>query len=587
MAYGTREGWPRPPNGEYGGQVANTVWGVRPLILVVDADPVQLGQTEIELARSFGTTFRIRGEVAVDAAVRLVEETSARGDQVALVLVDGSIVDEERDALLHTARRLHPEARRVLLLSWGAWGEPRIAQLVLQAMAIGDVHSYVLKPWIAGDELFHRSIAELVQDWSRADPRNMREVVIVADRHSGRAFEVSNLLQRNRIPYAFRQRGSFESEQVLAVAAPDTEAEVIIWMPAIGGRTLVDPTDAEILGAWGIPTTVPTDTGVIDLLVVGAGPAGLAAAVYGASEGLSTLVIERDAIGGQAGMSSLIRNYLGFSRGLSGSELAQRGYQQAWMFGARFVLTPTVEALEPTPDGLVVARISDGTQVTSRSVVLACGVSYRRLGVPSVEAFTGQGVFYGASVTAAHALSGLTSVVTGGGNSAGQAALQLARYCPRVHLVVRSEGLEESMSSYLIEAIAGEPAITVHLGTDITGASGSGRLEVLTLTRRGTSQTHDIEADGLFVMIGADPQTDWLPEQVLRDERGFILTGTDTGRAGLEHPWSPHETALPGVFAVGDVRSGSVKRVASAVGEGSVVVSQVHQHLARRAEAGP
>lgn len=567
--------------------MSTTSWGSRPLILVVDPDPELLGRTEIELARSFGTTFRIRGEAAVETAVRLIEETSARGGQVALVLVDGSLDDEDRDTVLRAARRLHPEARRVLLLSWGSWGEPRIAQLVLQGMAIGDVHSYVLRPWIEGDELFHRSIAELTQDWSRADPRNMREVVIVANRHSGRAFEVSNLLQRNRIPYAFRERGSFEAEQVLAVAAPDPDGEVVVWMPAIDGRTLVDPTDAEVLGAWGIPTTVPTDAATIDLLVVGAGPAGLAAAVYGASEGLSTLVIERDAIGGQAGMSSLIRNYLGFSRGLSGSELAQRGYQQAWMFGARFVLTPTVESIEPTGDGLFVARISDGACVTCRSVVLACGVSYRRLHVPSVESFTGQGVYYGASVTAAHALTGLTAVVAGGGNSAGQAVLQLARYCPLVHLVVRGESLEETMSSYLIEAIAGEPAITVHLGTDITGASGTGRLELLTLTRRTTSQSSEIEADGLFVMIGADPQTDWLPEQVARDERGFILTGTEAGRSGSEQPCSPHETALPGLFAVGDVRSGSVKRVASAVGEGSVVVSQVHQHLARRAAAGP
>lgn len=560
-------------------------WGVRPLILVVDADPVQLGQTEIELARSFGTTFRIRGETTVAAAVRLIEEASDRGGQVALVLVDGSLDDEDREPILHTARRLHPEARRVLLLAWGSWGEARIAQLVLQSMAIGDVHSYVLRPWIAGDELFHRSIAEFVQDWSRADPRNMREVVIVADRYSGRAFEISNLLQRNRIPYAFRERGSLESEQVLAVAAPDTDAEVVVWMAAIGGRTLINPTDAEVLGAWGIPTTVPSDASTTDLLVVGAGPAGLAAAVYGASEGLSTLVIERDAIGGQAGMSSLIRNYLGFSRGLSGSELAQRGYQQAWMFGARFVLTPTVESLQRTEDGLFVAQVSDGATVTSRAVVLACGVSYRRLGVPSVEAFTGHGVYYGASVTAAHALSGLTAAVAGGGNSAGQAVLQLARYCPRVHLVVRGKALEDTMSSYLIDAIRAESAITIHLDTDITGASGNGRLEVLALTRRSTGETSEIAADGLFVMIGADPQTDWLPSEVARDDRGFILTGTDAGRLGGEHPCSPHETALPGLFAVGDVRAGSVKRVASAVGEGSVVVSQVHQYLARRAAA--
>lgn len=354
-------------------------------------------------------------------------------------------------------------------------------------------------------------------------------------------------------------------------------------MAAIGGTTLVDPSDAEVLGAWGIPTTLADAPREVDLLVVGAGPSGLAAAVYGASEGLSTLVVERDALGGQAGTSSLIRNYLGFSRGLSGSELAQRGYQQAWVFGARFVLTRSVERLERL-DRAFRATVSGEGDVVARSVVLACGVAYRRLGVPSVEAFTGKGVYYGASVSAAHALAGLSAAVVGGGNSAGQAVLQLARYCREVHLVVRGERLEETMSAYLIEAVAGEPVITVHTGRDVTDASGDGRLEELVLTRRGTGEQERIGVDGLFVMIGAEPHTDWLPEEVRRDERGFVLTGMQTGRQ-TAHGLSglaghPHETSVPGIFAVGDVRAGSVKRVASAVGEGSVVVSEVHEHLA-------
>ena len=563
--------------------MAMTGWGARPLILDVEADSVQLGRTETELARRFGATFRVRGEVAAEDAVHLLEKAHERGERVALVLVDDSLPEEERAAVLGTARRLHPEAKRLLLVPWGSWADPRVASTILQGMAIGDVHAYALRPWVEGDELFHRSVAEFVHDWSRADPRNKREVVVVADRHSGRGFEVSNLLQRNRIPYAFRERSSEQGQDVLAAAAPERDGEVVVWMPAIGGVTLVDPTDAEVLSAWGIPTTVPPDSTEVDLLVVGAGPAGLAAAVYGASEGLSTLVVERDAIGGQAGTSSLIRNYLGFSRGLSGSELAQRGYQQAWMFGARFVLTPVVESVEPREDGLFRVRVSDGSTVTARAVVLACGVSYRRLGIPSVEAFTGQGVYYGASVTAAHSLTGLTAAVAGGGNSAGQAVLQLARYCPRVHLVVRGRSLDETMSSYLIDAIDGEPAITVHLQTDVTGASGEDRLERLTLTHRTTSESCEIDADGLFVMIGADPQTDWLPAAVARDDRGFVLTGADARPDDGSRPTQPYETSVPGLFAVGDLRCGSLKRVASAVGEGSVVVSQVHLHLAQEA----
>ncbi len=552
-------------------------WGVRPLLLAVETDPRRLGRTETELARSFAATHRVRGEASVADALHQLRGAADRGERVALVLVDDRVPVEERDALLALARTAHPEARRGLLVDWGAWADPDVARTILRGSAVGDLHTYVLRPWTEGDELFHRTVAEIVQDWSRADPRNKREVVVVADPHSGRAFEVSSLLQRNRIPYAFRDRSSVQGQRVLEAAAPATDGEVVVWMPAIGGTTLVDPTETEVLRAWGIPTELGAQRD-FDLLVIGAGPSGLAAAVYGASEGLSTLVVEREAIGGQAGTSSLIRNYLGFSRGLSGSELAQRGYQQAWVFGAHFALTREVERLEPVDSGFR-AVVSGQGAVSAKAVVLACGVAYRRLGVPSVEAFTGQGVYYGASVSAAHALAGLSAAVAGGGNSAGQAVLQLARYCREVHLVVRGASLGETMSAYLVEAIDGEPVITVHLSSDVTGARGHGRLEALTLTGRGDGASQEIGVDGFFVMIGAEPHTDWLPPAVRRDGRGFVLTGTDAATDLSDATPHPHETSVPGLFAVGDVRGGSVKRVASAVGEGSVVVTEVHAHL--------
>ncbi|NLG19805.1 MAG: FAD-dependent oxidoreductase [Actinomycetales bacterium] len=557
--------------------MARDGWGARPLLLAVEPDPRRLARTETELARHFGASLRVRGEASARDAVRTLEGARARDERVALVLIGHDLSTADRDSVVATGRTLHPEARRALLIDWGAWSDADVARTILQGTAIGDLHSYVLRPWTDGDELFHRTVAEMVQDWSRADPRTKREVVVVADRHSGRGFEISNLLHRNRIPYAFRERHSAQGRQALEVAAPERDGEVVVWLAALGGPTLVDPTDGEILDAWGIPTTLSEDARDVDLLVVGAGPAGLAAAVYAASEGLRTLVVEREAIGGQAGTSSLIRNYLGFSRGLSGSELAQRGFQQAWVFGARFVLTRTVDRIEPV-DGRFRATVSGQGAVTASAVVVSCGVAYRRLGVPAVEAFTGQGVYYGASVSAAHALTGLSAAVIGGGNSAGQAALQLARYCRSVHVIIRGATLEATMSAYLIEAIAGEPVITVHPSSAVTDAAGPGHLEELSLTRLDTSETTRVPVDGLFVMIGAEPRTEWLPEEVRRDERGFVLTGSDTGEAS-DPPRQPHETSVRGLFAVGDVRSGSVKRVASAVGEGSVVMSEVHQHL--------
>ena len=563
---------------------APAVPSVRPLLLAVEMEPVQLDRIEGELQRSFGSDFRVRGERTSSQALQVLESAAELGHRVAVVLADHALSAEDRSQLFDRVRTLHPDARRALLVEWGSWANRETASSILTAMAVGDINYYVLKPWIARDELFHRVVAEFVQEWSRSEASNLREVVVIADLHSARGHAIRSLLTRNGIPSAFREKGSPLADAALSSIGEDTsEAEVLVWMPALGGTLLRDPSDAEIAEAWGVPTTLGDTDRDFDVLVVGGGPAGLAAAVYASSEGLRTLVVERESIGGQAGSSSLIRNYLGFSRGISGSDLAQRGYQQAWVFGAHFVLMREIVRLNRKGDGFL-AEIEGVGEVTARTVVIATGVAYRRLGVPSLEALTGAGVYYGASVSEAHALTGLHAVVVGGGNSAGQAVLHLARYCQHVTLVVRGADLGEGMSSYLVEAIDAAGNVTVRPSSEVVDGSGDGRLERVMVRDRTTGAEGPLRADGLFVMIGAQPRTDWLPESVGRDRFGFVLAGSDASGSPL---WSrprapqPYETTVPGLFAVGDVRCGSVKRVASAVGEGSVVVSQLHEHLKR------
>ena len=555
-------------------------WGDRPLLLAVEADAQQLGRIEGELQRAFGADFRVRGELLPDDALRALHGARERRERAAVVLVDESFPDDARAKIFETARTLHPNAKRALLVAWGAWAHPESAQKILRSMAVGDISYYVLKPWITPDVLFHRVIAEFVMEWSRSEPANMREVVVVAAQHSGRAYAVSDLLSRNGVPHTFRSRTSDLGQKVLE-EIDNPEGEVAVWMPAIGGTHLVDPTDAEILEAWGIPTSLSDVDRTFDLLVVGAGPAGLGTAVYASSEGVRTVVVEREAIGGQAGSSSLIRNYLGFSRGLSGAELVQRGYQQAWVFGARFVVTKEVDRLTPEGGGFV-AHIGNVGDVSARAVVISTGVSYRRIGVPGLEELSGQGVYYGSSVSAAQALTGLPAGIVGAGNSAGQAALHLARYCASVHLIARGRRLEDSMSAYLVDAISAMPMIKVYVNTQVVDGHGEGHLEWVTLRDRTNGQEQRLPLASLFVMIGARPRTDWLPAEVERDPNGFLYTGAEAASCSswnLSRSPHPHETTVPGLFAVGDVRSGSVKRVASAVGEGSVAVSEIHQFL--------
>ncbi len=559
----------------------------RPLLLAVDADPEALSRIEAHLQRRFGADYRVRGELTAAAALQQLETAQKQGDPVVTVLADQWLPDVSGAELLGRVRTMHPDARRALLVPWGAWSDRPTAEAILRAMAMGDINYYVLKPWSEHDELFNRTVGEFVHEWSRTVVSALREVVVVAERRAARAHGIRSLLTRNGIPHAFLERGSAAASAALArigMRHPEEKTgPIVVWMPALGGTVLLDPSDAEICEAWGIRTELSDDERDFDVLVVGAGPAGLAASVYASSEGLRVLVVERESLGGQAGSSSLIRNYLGFSRGLSGAELAQRGYQQAWVFGAHFLLTREVRQIQPQPDGRFRASITHVGDITTSAVVLASGVAYRRLGIPELEALSGAGVYYGASVSEAQALTGLNVVVLGGGNSAGQAVLHLQRYAAHVRLIVRSLALGEGMSQYLVDEIEANPGITVDLDSEVVGGGGEGWLQELVIQRRSTGERETVAADALFVMIGAEPRTSWLPTEVARDERGFVLAGNDaaaSGRWALDRAPHPYETTLPGFFAVGDVRHSSVKRVASAVGEGSVVVSQLHQYLA-------
>jgi thioredoxin reductase (NADPH) len=391
------------------------------------------------------------------------------------------------------------------------------------------------------------------------------------------------MLTRMGIPHGWYQATSAEGRRLLEEAGQDgTRLPVLVFH---SGQVFVDPSDAELAEALGYRTS--TGAGSYDLVIVGAGPAGLAAAVYAASEGLDTLVVEPQVVGGQAGTSAMIRNYLGFPRGIGGGDLANRALEQAWLFGANLVLAQRATGLRADGRSRLV-RLSDGTEVAAEAVVVASGVSWRRLGVPRLEALVGAGVFYGAAGAEARAMEGQDVFVVGAGNSAGQAALHLAKYAASVTLVVRGSDLCARMSDYLVQEIEHAPNVTVRLDTQVVDGLGSWRLEGLVLRRRSDGATEEVSAAALFVMIGAEPHTDWLAG-VERDDRGYILTGHDLlGRDGLPAGW-PHrrpplllETSIPGVFAAGDVRHRSVKRVASAVGEGAVAVQLVHQYLDRQ-----
>jgi thioredoxin reductase (NADPH) len=554
-----------------------------PVLMAVDDDPAALARIEGELTRRYADDYRIVCVDSAEAARTRLEALRDAEDEVALLLTEQWMPVESGSSLLAYVKDLYPHAKRALLIDWGAWADPATATAILRAMALGHSDYYVLKPWHRRDEHFHRTITEFLHEWSREYPSQEHEIVLIADPGSPRAHTIRDLLRRSGVPHGFHPHGSAPARAMLQGTSGESVTAPLIRL--YDERVLVDPSDEEIAEALGVETEPGGDPD-FDVVIIGAGPAGLSAAVYASSEGLRTLVLERDAVGGQAGSSSLIRNYLGFSRGVTGGELAQRAYQQAWTFGARFVVTreATTLGLDAQPPSV---SCDAGYTATGRAIVLATGVTYRRLGIRTLDRLTGAGVFYGAATAEAQALAGEHVFVVGGGNSAGQAALHLARWARTVTVLVRRGSLADDMSQYLREAIDAAPNVDVLARVEIEDGGGEGRLEWLQVRNRETGESTRFQAAALFVLIGARPHTDWLPERISRDRAGYVLTGADVladpdaeRTWPLERPPRMFETSAPGVFAVGDVRHGSVKRVASAVGEGGVVIRQIYEHLA-------
>jgi thioredoxin reductase (NADPH) len=548
-----------------------------PVVLLADGSPTR-GRIESELRKRYGTDYQVIVTGSAEEALEVLGQLRDGQRQVSLVLADQWLPGATGTELLARVRQLHPAARRALLISWG--DQPSF-QAVVEATIVGDIDVYVVKPGPPPDERFHQAITEQLGEWGRTNLSGLEVVRVVGETWAPRSHELRELLGRNGVPFGFYPADSPDGQRLLAEAGAAGRALPVVVM--FDGRVLSAPSPTEIAEALGVATRPGGDR--YDVTVIGAGPAGLAAAVYGASEGLSTVVLEPEAMGGQAGTSSLIRNYLGFPSGVSGGDLAVRAYIQARSFGAEYVYGSLARGLRPEGPELVVT-LTDGSEVRSRVVVVATGMAYRRLGVPALDGLTGSGVFYGAAASEARAMKDRHVFVVGGANSAGQAALHLARYAAQVTMLVRGRSLVDSMSEYLIREIESAPNITVRRGIAVTGGAGQGRLEHLTLTDTASGAAETVAAGALFVLIGAEPRTQWLPSAVRRDPSGFVLTGTDLLRDGrVPEPWPlPRqpmllESSLPGVFAAGDVRHGSVKRVASAVGEGSIVIHLIHSYL--------
>jgi thioredoxin reductase (NADPH) len=554
--------------------------GAQAAIVIVCREP---GAREIlhrELSRRYGADYQILVcDRPAELAARMRDLRKA-GLPVALVIGGVGAQDPDGIEVLAPVRRIDPTALRVAAVHWGDWESVRS---VFDAVTAGTLDHWVNRPVQTPDEEFHRSVTEFLREWASQRSGGFEPVQVIGERWSARSQELRDLFSRHRVPAGFYDAASEHARQMLGelgLASPDLP--VVVLRFGTGRPALVNPSNAEIADAFGVMTPIRPGE-VFDVAVVGAGPAGLAAAVGASSEGLRTVVLEHEAVGGQAGTSSMIRNYPGFSQGISGATLAQETWWQAWTFGTTFVYMRRVESLS-AQDGCHQLRLSDGGVLTSRTVVIATGAAYRRLGVPALEDLQGRGVFYGAAVSEAPAMRGRTVFVAGGGNSAGQAALHLAKWARQVTILVRASSLAASMSDYLIREIGAAPNIDVRYRVQVADGTGTSYLQSLVLQDTVSGARRSVPADALFVLIGARPRTDWLGQAVARDRWGFILTGPDLpagNRWPPGRPPLPLETSLPGVFAAGDVRRGSVTRVASAVGEGAATIPLVHRYLAR------
>jgi thioredoxin reductase (NADPH) len=543
-------------------------------MLTIDDDPAVSRAVARDLRRRYGQEYQIIRASDGAEALDTLREIKLRGGRVAVLLADYRMPRMNGVEFLEQAMDLFPRARRALLTAYAD------TDAAIQAINVVDVDHYLLKPWDPPEEKFYPVVDELLDAWRAAGDREVEEVKVVGHRWSSPSYKIRDFLARNLVPYRWFGADEPEGRRLLDAAGAGLEAVPLVVTP--DGRTLAAPTAAEVAAAVGLSTVAGRE--FYDLIIVGGGPAGLGAAVYGASEGLHTVLVERRAIGGQAGQSSRIENYLGFPDGVSGAQLTERARRQAGKFEAEVLTTREVVGLSAR-GGARVVTFDDGTELSAHAVIVASGVSYRPLVAPGVAELTGRGVYYGSASTEAPGCAGSDVLIVGGANSAGQAALFFSRHARSVTLVVRGDGLERSMSYYLIQQIAAIDNIQVRTGTLVTEAHGDEHLEAVTVCDKGGIPT-TVPAEHLFVFIGAEPRTEWLDGAVARDPRGFVYTGPDllTGGqrpAGWDRDRDPFylESSVPGVFAAGDVRANSVKRVAAAVGEGAMAVTLVHRYL--------
>lgn len=542
---------------------------VLPVLFVVDHDQNPLDLLLSGLSRRFGNDFTVRGRTSPEAALAALQEMATSNQPVALLLVDDAASD-----VLAPAHELHPRAKRVLLVD----RDYTSTSPAVQAVTLGRADYHLVRPW-ADDEQMYSTMSEFLSSWTREEQPNFEEFRIVAAERDPRVLQLRDVMTRFSMPFGFYAIESDAGRRLLADAGLDaTSLPVVI---RYDGHVTIDPSLSDLARAIGV--SIENDVDTCEVAIVGAGPAGLTAAVYAASEGLDTVMLERAISGGQAGTSPLIRNYPGFPHGINGGLLMERTCEQAWLMGAHIVFAQQAVALERRSDRRVV-HLLDGTELSARAVVIATGVEWRRLGVPRLEALVGSGVFYGAAVAESRAMQDQDVFIVGAGNSAGQAALDLARHARAVTLVVRGDSFAKSMSSYLVREIESTPNVVVRHRTEVVDGAGDGPLERLTLADRYYDTVDEVPAAALFIMIGGEPHTQWLPDEIERDAQGYIVTGRDlSGESGTQwdHDRQPLllETSMPGVFAAGDVRQASIKRVASAVGEGATVVRLVHEHL--------
>ena len=549
----------------------------KPVLLTVDDDPEVLRAVERDLRRHYSEHYRVLRAESGTAALDALRQLKKRNDSVGLMLVDQRMPQMSGVEFISQAADLFPDAKRVLLTAYAD------TDAAIRAINLARIHHYLLKPWDPPEEQLYPVLDDLLDDWQASFRVPFEGLRVLGNRWSRLAYQLRDFLARNHVPYKWIDVEAPGDEARRLIESLETKELRLPLALFPDGTSLSEPTTAELAQKLGLRTRA--ETAFYDLLIIGGGPAGLAAAVYGASEGLRTVMIEREAPGGQAGMSSKIENYLGFHVGISGGDLARRAVIQAQRFGVE-ILAPQ-EATAVRVDGPSrIVTLADGTELGCKALLIASGVSYRKLVIPGAERLQGSGVYYGAAMTEAASCKNEDVYIVGGANSAGQAAMYFSRYARRVVMLVRGDSLSSSMSQYLIDEIEKTENIHVEPHTQVVEVHGDQHLETISILCSDSGGTERVPATGLFIFIGAEPCTDWLAGVVERDERGFVLSGPDLTRNGRRpkgwtvdrDPWLL-ETSVPGIFAVGDVRHGSVKRVASGVGEGAIAVQFIHQYL--------